>query len=103
MITREQRLDMFSFYVLEKRCPICKDWPRAESPQRREDIDVIPIKGACARCVMAFVKNICVMTKDQEETDALREAIREDRRKANPRPNGHELLKEIRARKLTKD
>jgi len=37
-----------------------------------------------------------------EEMDELAEAIREDRRKGNPRPNGHLLLKEIRARKATR-
>ena len=96
MITRAERLDMFSFYVLEKRCPICKHWPRAERPQRREDIDVIPIRGGvCARCVMAFVKNICVMTDSQEEMDALREAIREDRRKGLFRPS-FMVLEELR-------
>jgi hypothetical protein len=64
MISRAKRLELFDFYVLEKRCPICKDWRRSERPRRREEIDVVPIKGGiCARCVMAFVKNICTLRK----------------------------------------
>ena len=34
--------------------------------------------------------------------NSTRQAIREERRKGNPAPNGHELLKQIRARKATK-
>jgi hypothetical protein len=59
-------------------------------------------KGTCAFCRAAFFEAIRVWVKDEEEMDALTEAIREDRRKGNPRPNGHELLKEIRARKATR-
>jgi hypothetical protein len=45
-----------------------------------------------------FWKDICVVTDSEEEYEALKQAIREDRRRGNPMPNG-QLLKEIRARK----
>lgn len=79
MISRAKRLELFDFYVLEKRCPICCNWPRSERPRRREEIDVIPIDGGiCGRCAMAFVKNICTMVTP-EEHKAVQEARREER------------------------
>jgi hypothetical protein len=49
---------MFSFFVLEKRCPVCKDRPRAKKASRRSELDRVPSQGTLARCYMAFVKNI---------------------------------------------
>jgi hypothetical protein len=54
------------------------------------------------RCDLVFWQSITVWVKDDDEMDALAEAVREDRRKGNPRPNGHELIKEIRERKATR-
>jgi hypothetical protein len=56
----------------------------------------IPLKGVCIQCQGEFCMSITVSVESLEEMDALREAIGEDRRRGNPRPNGHELLKEIR-------
>ena len=88
----------------EDHCPVCGPWPRAERQRRRKSDDYFQMsrKGTCAFCRAAFFEAIRVWVKDEEEMDALTEAIREDRRKGNPRPNGHELLKEIRARKATR-
>jgi hypothetical protein len=86
---------------VSRDCVLCKDWPRAEKATRRLEINYFP-KGICIRCDLAFWQAITVWVKDEEEMDALREAIREDRRERNPRPNGHELLKEIRVRKATR-
>ena len=87
--------------VFEKDCAVCGAWPRAERARRRSEGDYIrlPIKGTCGRCWAAFWKDICVVTDSEEEYEALKQAIREGRRRENPMPNGHELLKEIRARK----
>ena len=98
MISRARRLELFDFYVLEKRCPICKDWPRAERPRRREEIDVIPIQGGiCGRCAMAFVKSISVQCNSQEELDALQQARREERSKGLFR-SASEVLRDIRSK-----
>jgi hypothetical protein len=104
MISRVQRLKLFDFCVLEKRCPICSQWPRAERPLRRKGIDVVPIAGGiCARCAMAFVKNISVVTDSQEELDAWKEAVREERKKLPAsRRHGQEILDEIRSKAAVK-
>ena len=100
MSTKSAELRSLGDWVFEKDCAVCSAWPRAERAQRRIDGDYVrmPLTGTCARCLAAFWQGICVTTKDEEETNALRKAIREDRRKGNPRPNGHQLLKEIRSK-----
>jgi hypothetical protein len=91
--------------VTEDNCTVCSAWPKAERAERRreqfdsDDYVRMSTKGVCAFCWMEFFQSIMVITDSPEEMDALREAIRESRRKGNPMPNGHELLKEIRARK----
>jgi len=103
MMTRAQRLEHFSFYAREKDCVICSAWPRAERAQRRIDGDYIrfPIKGACARCWLAFVKEICIVTDSPEELDALRQAVRRERKAGRLTP-AQELLEQIRSEKPTK-
>jgi hypothetical protein len=101
MIKRAERLRLFKFYARERDCALCKDWPRAEKAARRWEATYFPA-GICMRCDLAFWESITVWCDSREEEEALHEAIREDRRKGNPRPNGHELLKEIRARKAAK-
>jgi len=51
---------------------------------------------------LEFLQNIYVECADEFELEELKEAIRAERRKGNPRPNGHELLEEIRAKWATK-
>ena len=98
MISRDERLKMFDFYVLEKRCPICSNWPRTERPRRREEIGVVPIDGGiCARCAMAFVKSISVVTDSKEELEALQQARREERSKGLFR-SASEVLRGIRSK-----
>jgi hypothetical protein len=95
MITRAERLKLFKRFARERDCAVCKDWPRREKVWRRLEIDDLP-KGICVRCNWAFWHGFIVWTKDEVEMDELTEAIREDRRKGTPRPNGHELLKQLR-------
>jgi len=73
--------------------------PNAQGDGAREITSGFLIKGTCGRCWAAFWKDICVVTDSEEEYEALKQTIREGRRRENPMPNGHELLKEIRARK----
>ena len=101
MITRAERIKLFQRFARERDCVLCKDWPRREKVWRRLEIDDLA-KDICVRCNWAFWQGFIVWAKDEEEMDELAEAIREDRRKGNPRPNGHLLLKEIRARKATR-
>src|SRR5262249_51779978 len=99
MISRTRRLELFDFYVLEKRCPICNNWPRAERPRRREEIDVIPINGGiCGRCTMAFVKNISVQCDSQEELAGLQHARREERSRGLYRLPS-QVLRDIRSKR----
>jgi len=46
---------------------------------------------------MAFVNNIRVVTENQEELEALRQAVREERLKRPLRP-AFEILREIRSK-----
>jgi len=97
MISRARRLELFDFYVLEKRCPICSNWPRAERPRRREEIDVIPIQGGiCGRCAMAFVKSISARVT-AEEHKAVQEARREERSRGLYRLPS-QVLRDIRSK-----
>jgi hypothetical protein len=88
--------------VPEDDCVICSGCVERRRQRFSSDYIQIPIRGVCDQCQLEFWRGIMIVCDSQEEMDALREAIREDRRKGNPRPNGHELLKEIRARKATK-
>lgn len=99
MITREDRLELFKFFARQRDCSLCKDWPRAEKTARRSKVIQFP-KGICVRCWSSFWDGICVVTKDQEEYEALREAAHEERRKAPAlRRTGQELLREIRSKR----
>jgi hypothetical protein len=101
MITRAERIKLFKIFARERDCPLCRNWPRAEKAARRWETTSFPA-GICMRCDLVFWQSITVWVKDDDEMDALAEAVREDRRKGNPRPNGHELIKEIRERKATR-
>ena len=79
-----------------------KTGPALIKAARRWETTYFPA-GICMRCDLAFWESITVWVKDEEEMDALAAAVREDRRRGNPRPNGHELLKEIRERKATRN
>jgi hypothetical protein len=102
MISREERLEWFEFYALERDCLVCSEWPRAERPRRRTTLNSLPFvhRTVCARCWMAFVKNFCVTVENEEEGDALREAVHEERRRGSERP-AKEILQDLR-RKRTK-
>ena len=84
MITRVQRLEPFKFYARQRDCALCKDWPRHEKVWRRMEIDDLA-RSICVRCNWAFWQGFIVWTKDEVEMDELAEAIREDRRKGNPK------------------
>jgi hypothetical protein len=84
--------------VPEDDCVVCPGCVERRRQLFSSDYIQIPIKGVCDFCQMEFWRAITVVCDSQEEMDALREAIREDRRRGNPRPNGHELLREIRSK-----
>jgi hypothetical protein len=91
MITRAERIKLFKFYSRQ----------RAEKAARRWETTNFPA-GICMRCNLAFWESITVWVDSREEEDVVHESVREELRRGNPRPNGHELLKEIRARKATR-
>ena len=97
MLTRAERKEFFEFYARERDCVVCADWPRAKKPKHRSELDRIPINGTCARCYLAFVRNITVYVDSKAELEALQDAVRQERRKGSLR-SGHELLREIRAK-----
>jgi hypothetical protein len=84
MITRKERLELFQHHARERDCTLCKNWPRAEKAARRWETTYFP-SGICMRCDLVFWQSITVWVKDDDEMDALAEAVREDRRKGNPR------------------
>jgi hypothetical protein len=92
--------------VTEDNCVVCGQWPKADREANRLAIKDLPSKGVCTLCRQAsfleFWQSITVWCDSEAEMDELMEAVREDRRKGNPRPNGHELLREIRERKATR-
>lgn len=50
----EIRKEYREYYVLQKHCPVCKDWPPAERKARRLEIETIPNAKLCIRCDMEW-------------------------------------------------
>jgi len=97
----EIRTDLRKYYVLQRHCALCKDWPRAERAAMRQEVLNFP-KGICVRCDLAFWQGICVVTDGKEEFEAWREAVREERQKPPAsRRHGQEILDEIRRKAAT--
>ena len=88
--------------VTEDQCSICGQWPAANRAEHRRehfssDYARMPLEGVCMFCQLEFWKTIMVATDSQEELEALRDAVRQERRKGSLR-SAHELLSEIRAK-----
>jgi hypothetical protein len=89
--------------ITEDVCVICSAWPAEDREHRRSEYFSsyarMPLEGVCAFCVWEFWKGIMVVTDSLEELEALRDAVRAERRKGSLR-SAHELLREIRAKPL---
>src|SRR5215831_15444717 len=106
MITRAERLELFSFCAREKDCLVCSGWPRAGRAKRRSEVGYveIPFNGTCARCWLAFAEGIVVYTDGPEESEAWEAAVLEELKKPRAlRRHGQEILDELRARKAAKE
>jgi len=102
MITRAERLELFRFFARQRDCSLCKDWPRAERAARRQEVLNFPAR-ICVRCHFAFWSGICVTTNSPEESEAWKQAVREERKKPpNSRRHGQEILDELRAKAAAK-
>jgi len=52
----EIRKDLRKYYVPQKLCPVCKDWPPKERKARRLEIEDVPWpkEKICIRCLMEW-------------------------------------------------
>jgi len=89
--------------VPEADCVICAGDPAKRYQHFSADYVEIPFKGVCNACQIEFWQGICVFTETEEESDAWKQAVREELKKPRAsRRHGQEILDEIRSRRPTK-
>jgi hypothetical protein len=88
-------------FVPEDQCSICAGCVERRRQHFSSDYFEISIKGVCEECLFEFWKAITVVCDSQEELEALRDAVRAERRRGVFRPSAL-VLQELRSKAPTK-